>query len=49
MSLSREQLHLYHNDGYLTIEQVFSKTRMDKAIEEAHTNGRKSFLRKCLK
>lgn len=48
MSLSREQLHLYHNDGYLTIEQVFSKTRMDNDIEEAH-QWQEEFLEKMSK
>lgn len=35
-------------DGYLTIEQVFSKTRMDNDIEEAH-QWQEEFLEKMSK
>lgn len=45
MSLSQEQLHQYHHDGYLTIQQVFSNNRMDKAIKNAH-QWQEEFLKK---
>jgi ectoine hydroxylase-related dioxygenase (phytanoyl-CoA dioxygenase family) len=37
MALSAEQLAAYKNDGFVTINQVFTPGEMDRAIEEATT------------